>query len=166
MVYNLNMKFTFITFILVAGLIVGGYFAYAGLTDPAKYVALDDERIGDLRPVESGPDDQVPVADSAPVTPTPTTTTGGTSKNADLIAAIQKIIDKKVTLKVGSKGADVGTVQTFMNLYFAKTAKVDNDFGKILEGNVKTFQTQNKLPVTGQVAAQTLGKMIEWLKNH
>lgn len=60
----------------------------------------------------------------------------------------------------------MGTIQTFMNAYFKKTLKIDNDFGKTLEADVKKFQTQNKITATGQVATKTIQAMINWTEKN
>lgn len=166
-----SFGFTLLTILLVGALIAGGYFALATLKSPASYIPTESEAIGDLYKIKTEPDTGIsnvpvqPVVVTETPTPAPTPTAPADDK-AGLIAKINDMISRKITLKSGSRGVDVGTVQTFMNLYFKKTTKPDNDFGKTTEANVKTFQTQNKLPVTGQVAGQTMGKMVEWLNNH
>lgn len=58
------------------------------------------------------------------------------------------------TLKKGSKGIDVETLQTRLNLV------VDGIFGPITEEAVKDFQSRNGLTVDGIVGNSTWGKLI------
>lgn len=81
-----------------------------------------------------------------------------------LIDTLQKMADSGTIYKTGSKGADVAALQNFLNKYNKTTTTVDSDFGNGLTAAIKTYQSKNGLPVTGQVAGKTLGKMVEWLK--
>lgn len=159
------MKFTFITLCLVGLLGVGGYFAVRSLKEPASYITHDTSRIGDLHRLETEPQSTIP--DPAPVVTTTTTTTVTTvDKEVDLETSLQGLIDKKNTLKLGSKGVNVGYIQQFMNIYFKKNLKVDNDFGKTLETNVKAYQKAVGVTQTGQIGPATLGKMVDWLNKN
>ena len=166
-----NIGLTIATLALVIALGAGGYFALTSMTDPGNYVPASGESIGDMYAVQTTNQSPTPIFDD----PEPAPVTSQSPVNAkpvpaqassDLASRIQSLIDQKVDLKAGSKGANVGTIQEFMNKYLNKTSKIDNDFGKILEANVKTFQTQNKISATGQVGPQTLAKMKEWLASH
>lgn len=158
------MKFTFITLCLVGLLGAGGYFAVRSLKEPASYIPTTTPRIGDLHRLETEPQTTVIVPEPAPVVPITTTTTS--SASTDLKTNIQSLIDKKITLKLGSKGVNVGYIQQFMNSYFKKSLKVDNDFGKTLEANIKAFQKATGVTQTGQVGPTTLGKMVDWLNKN
>ncbi len=173
-----NSAFTFVTVILVALLGYGGYAAITGLTDPAAYVSKNTETIGDMHPVVTSADTgtetasaSVPGTDPASSattagTASATTTASALSVSATLSKNLQALVASKTVLKAGSKGTSVGYVQQFVNLYFGKNLKVDNDFGATLTSNIKKFQSQNKLSVTGQVGKSTLQYMILWLKNN
>lgn len=170
-----SIGFTLATLLLVIALGAGGYFAVISMTKPASYIPADTKTVGDLHKLVSNPETgdrsaaiaQGQVATTVPSTVTPVATTKPTTTTpTSLSDRIQSLIDQKITLKLGSKGASVGTVQEFMNLYFKKTLKIDNDYGKTLVANVKTFQTQNKITATGQIGPSTLGVMKTWLKNH
>ena len=168
-----NIGFTIATSGLVIALAAGGYFALTSMTDPGHYAQGNEQSIGDLYAVQTTKDTPAPVFDEPETTAAPVTTqTPADTKPApvqtsnDLASRIQSLIDQKIVLKAGSKGANVGTIQEFMNKYLAKTLKIDNDFGKTLEANVKTFQAQNKISATGQVGPQTLAKMKAWLASH
>ncbi len=110
------------------------------------------------------PSDAVTETPSDTGTAAETPVVPATDADQELINALQAMIDSKVIFKAGSKGAQVGTLQTFLNKYNKTTTKVDNDFGPSLTAAIKTYQGKNGLPVTGQVAEKTLSKMIEWLK--
>jgi hypothetical protein len=58
----------------------------------------------------------------------------------------------------GSRGLEVGRIQSALNAYGAKPPlKVDGDFGGSTETAVRKFQTFNGLPVDGIVGPQTRG---------
>ena len=155
------MKFTIITVVLIAILGGGGYLALSSFKNPASYLPITNERIGDLHRIETEP--QAAVAE--PTTPAPVVTVADPVEN-DLKTAIQGLIDKKITLKIGSKGPNVGYIQEFMNRKNKKTLKIDNDFGKTLEANVKAFQKAVGVTQTGQIGPATLGKMVDWLNKN
>lgn len=168
-----SIRFTLITVVSIVILLGIGYFAITGLTSPHEYLeknAQDKQTIGDLRKIESEPETEsrVPSVLPDPITTTQTISEPeAPSQTADpkkaLAQNIQKLLDAKTVLKVGSKGPSVGYIQEFMNMYFNKNLKVDNDFGKTLETNVKSFQKAVGLPQTGQVGTQGLTKMVQWL---
>ncbi len=112
-------------------------------------------------PVSSDTVTETPT-DTTPTTSQPTTPTADTDQ--ELIDTLQAMADSKTIYKTGSKGAQVGALQTFLNKYNKTSTKVDNDFGPSLTAAIKAYQGKNGLPVTGQVAEKTLAKMIEWLK--
>jgi peptidoglycan hydrolase-like protein with peptidoglycan-binding domain len=160
-----SFSFTFLTVVIIGALIAGGYFAIKSLKDPVSYTKNTSNRIGDLHRLETEPQSTVP--DPAPVEPVTTTTIPEPEPvEKDLKTNIQTLIDKKITLKIGSKGTNVGYVQEFMNLYFKKNLKIDNDFGKTLEANVKAFQKATGVTQTGQVGPTSLGKMVDWLSKN
>jgi cell division protein FtsB len=109
-----------------------------------------------------------PPAPELPTNPEPTnnppTTTPTSSKYQSLINDLQKMIDKKLTLKVKSTGASVGTVQTFLNIYNNTSRKVDNDFGSGTKTDITNFQTAVGITADGEAGPGTFQKMIEWLR--
>ncbi len=157
-----SFSFTLISLLVIGGLGVGGYFALISLKDPTEYISKDSAKIGDLHQVETEP--QTTVVE--PPAPEPVVVTEPEPVTNDLKSSIQGLIDKKITLKLGSKGPSVGYIQQFMNSYFKKSLKVDNDFGKTLETNVKAFQKATGVTQTGQIGPTTLGKMIDWLNKN
>lgn len=160
-----SFGFTLVTLFIIIILGGGGYLAVKGLKDPAKYLPKEKETVGDLHKIKSEPQtavvEPIVIPTTTATTPKPTTTT--TSTGGTLKENIQTLIDNKTVLKVGSKGPAVGYVQQFLNLYFKKSFKIDNDYGKTAETNVKLFQKAVGVTQTGQVGPATLGKMVDWL---
>ena len=156
-----SISFTMITLLVIGGLGAGGYFAVKSLKDPSSYIPTTTPRIGDLHRIETEPQSTV-----VETTPAPVVASTVDPLENDLKTNIQSLIDKKITLKVGSKGVNVGYIQQFMNAYFKKSLKMDNDFGKTLETNVKVFQKATGVSQTGQIGPTTLGKMVEWLNKN
>lgn len=163
--------FTLATLVIIGLLGYGGYFALTSLKNPKSYMVTSTEKIGDLHKLATTPDsDSVrrvheSVTSTAPVVTPSVTTTAPTSNNS-LQGSLKNLLDQKIVLKKGVTGPAVGTIQTFMNAYFKKTLKIDNDFGKTLEADVKKFQTQNKITATGQVATKTIQTMITWVQKN
>ena len=85
-------------------------------------------------------------------------------EHQDLIDQLQKMVDGKVALKSKSRGAYVGTVQEFLNLYNDTTDNVDNDYGAGTVTKVSAFQKALGLSADGQAGVGTFKKMIDWLK--
>lgn len=155
------MYLFFILFIILLGLI--GYGAYSLLSNPAHYaeeiwektretkIATEKTTIDNSNVVIEEKSDST----EKQTTPEPKTTPEATT----LAGKIDGMITRNVTLKAGNKGADVGVLQEFMNQYYKRNDKVDNDFGPGLTTLVKKFQASQKLPTTGQVASRTLTAM-------
>ena len=183
-----SFGFTLLVFIIIVGLCIGGYFAYKSMTSPSSYVPSRTEMVGDLHNVTSNPDtgttnaaganassastttSTAPAATTAPTTAatssSTSTTTTTSSNNASLSASLKTLIANKTTISIGAKGASVGYLEQFTNLYFKKSSSIDNDFGKTLQANIITFQKQNKLSATGTVGTSTLQMMVLWLQNN
>ena len=165
-----RIGFTVVTLLIIGLLGYGGYYAIASLKDPKTYIPVNSEKIGDIHRVATSTDDvavrsvyeQKPVISTDSATATATTTTTS-HEGTDLQTRLQALITQKIVLKKGSKGDAVKTIQEFMNQYFKSNYKIDGDFGKTLETNVKKFQTANKITATGQVASKTMQAMVDWL---
>lgn len=164
--------FTLITILFLGLLGYGGYFAIASLKDPKMYVSDSGERIGDLHRVATTTDDGAEKSvyelnlDLAEKTASTTeqvlaATSSTATPKSSLIERLETLVSKNIVLKRGSKGDDVGTIQMFMNEYYNKSLKIDNDFGVRLEADVKKFQTENNIRSTGQLGPQTQEKMLE-----
>ena len=163
--------FTFLSVIVVGALVVGGFFAIKTLKAPASYVSNERETVGDLYPLETDPTTQttatlpeasVPETPKEPVVETsPSASTDTLQVKLEALLAVNGIL-----IKQGDRGPNIGTIQEFMNRYFKKSLKVDNDFGPTLLANVKEYQKQNKISQTGQVGPVTLRAMIEWTQKN
>lgn len=188
-----NIKFYLVTGLFIIGAGILGYAAINSLRDPVYYAnnqeivssQLGDETIGELTsasqnnmnessgglasttsgtpPVTSGT-----VSTSTPTTtPTTSETSSSTSRNADLIARLKKIPSGTV-LKTGSSGDSVKAVQEALNIVskagLPTTGTGVGNFGPATETAVKNFQKANGISQTGQVASQTLAKLIEKLQ--
>ncbi len=97
-------------------------------------------------------------------TPSPVVSSSVVYKNQDLINELQKLVDGNISLKLGSKGVQVGTVQKFLNIYNNTSNKIDNDYGANTVKKVATFQKDQGLGADGQAGSSTFTKMITWLK--
>lgn len=86
----------------------------------------------------------VPKVTSVPVTPPPTTAPTATPQGS---------------LKLGSTGEDVRTVQRKLKELGFYKGSVDGDFGEGTEAAVKAFQKQYGLTVDGKVGPNTLAKL-------
>lgn len=84
----------------------------------------------------------------------------------ELLAALERLQDRGVIIGPGNQGADVGTIQKFLNAYEGKSGGLDNDFGPGTRSRVEAFQRAEGLSVDGGVGPGTLGKMIEWLQEN
>ena len=168
-----NFKFYAVTFLLIVGAGFLGYGAISSLRDPVYYVNNQTlTTVGDLK---TDTDEPAPTTESTTPAPTPETTTPvvtppsptettttEASKNADLIARLQKISG---TLKVGSKGDSVKAVQEALNIVIKAGLPTNGTFGAQTEVAVKKFQTSVKIsPATGQVASKTLAALVNKLK--
>lgn len=164
-----NTKFNLVSIILLVVLIGLGALAIITLTPPKRYSAQPQQvatATDDVVQSEETPAPAVPAvtpeSNTAPAPATPSTTT----QHAELIAAIETMIKAKTILKAGDKGPNVGTIQTFFNLYNKTNTRVDNDFGPGLTSTVKSFQSKNNItPQSGQVAEKTMTQMVTWLKS-
>ena len=174
-----SFLFTLLTIVFFLALIAGGYFAIKGLKNPASYLQSNNEKIGDIHPLTTDPETAITGTSIASLgTPVTSTVASGvtassvattaistttSSANATLATNIAVLAKKGTTVKLGAKGVSVGYIEQFMNLYFQKNMKIDNVFGKSLQGNIITFQKQNKLPQTGSVGTATWQMMGMWL---
>lgn len=174
-----NFKFYIVTLLLIVGAGFLGYGAISSLRDPVYYV--NNEKLTTVGDMKSENPDGAPVVDTpistdtVPVvaTPEPTTpaaavetpkteTPAAVTKNADLIARLNKISG---TLKNGSKGDGVKAVQEALNIVAKAGLPTNGTFGNQTEAAVKKFQTSVKIsPATGQVASKTIAALVAKLK--
>ena len=85
-------------------------------------------------------------------------------KYQSLIGALEELIADNVVMKEKSRGTRVGTLQTFLNIYFYTSKKIDNDFGKTTKTDLTSFQKKEGLTADGEAGPTTYQKMIDWLK--
>lgn len=172
-----NFKFYAVTFLLIVGAVFLGYGAISSLRDPVYYV--NDQTLATVGDLKSGTPVEIPEAPvETPVVVPPTETPAAaeptpasepvktepvaTTKNADLIARLNKISG---TLKVGSKGDGVKAVQEALNIVAKSGLPTNGTFGNQTEAAVKKFQTSVKIsPATGQVAGKTIAALVAKLK--
>ncbi len=182
-----NFKFIVVSIIVMMAFVLIGYWAVTTMepgsfhVDKQKQEQLEQENAelakeveklkSEIRLLEEDKDPITPVVTTptpTPTTPTPTpakpTPTTTTSKTETLINELQKLIDDKIQMKVGSKGTRVGTVQNFLNLYNGTSKRVDNDYGKTLKADVAAFQKKEGLTADGEAGPTTFTKMIAWLQ--
>jgi len=184
-----DIKSILSTIIIIGLLGFGGYWAFSTMESGSSHI--DNEKLEDLEEEnevlrnevsklnseissliiqkeeqsvkeveESKPVEEVKV--EKPVV-TPTTTV---SKNQTLINELQKLVDSNITLKKGSTGTRVGTVQKFLNIYNKTSNRVDNDYGASTITAVKNYQKAQGLTADGEAGPGTFKKMISWLKSH
>jgi hypothetical protein len=174
-----NFKFYAVTFLLIVGAGFLGYGAISSLRDPVYYV--NDQKLTTVGELNAAGGDQtatepttpaadtpvVPDAATSPVTESSTPavapeTETAPSKNADLIARLQKISG---TLKNGSKGDSVKAVQEALNIVAKAGLPTNGTFGNQTEAAVKKFQTNSKIsPASGQVGPKTIAALVDKLK--
>jgi len=168
-----KLKFALLTIIVLALLGALGYWAITSLQSGSEYVK--DEKIKqleqeneDLKMQIAQLNDEInspkPPAEDTTPTETTVTTSPTNSKYQDLINKLQKLADDNVYFKEGSKGANVGTVQEFLNVYNNTSSRVDNDYGAGTAKLVSAFQKDSGLSADGQAGKNTFSKMIDWLK--
>jgi peptidoglycan hydrolase-like protein with peptidoglycan-binding domain len=120
--------------------------ATAGINTPASGVVQLPTSGNAINPWSTGvllptvPKVTVPVVTPPPYTATPSPTPQG-------------------SLKLGSKGEEVKTVQRKLKELGFLKGSVDGDFGEATETAVKAFQKQYGLTVDGKVGANTMAKL-------
>ena len=181
-----NFKFTLFSLIILALFGFVGYWAVTTIQSGPEYVASETTRQlqkenEDLKKEVKNLTDELDTlkrklekstADAKQEEINPSTETAKTTeitqsivyKNQNLIDELQKMVNDKVVMRLGSRGTRVGTVQNFLNLYNNTSNKVDNDFGASSKEAIIKFQKDQGLKADGEAGAGTFNKMIEWLK--
>ncbi len=182
-----NFKFILVSLIVLLAIGFVGYWAVITMepgnvhVDKQKQKELEDQntelakQVSDLQnQVANLQATQTQQATQTPTT-TPDTTPIGleekpivkpatTYKYQTQINELQKLVDAKVQMKLGSIGTRVGTVQTFLNTYNKTSTRIDNDYGATMKKNVAAFQKAQGLTADGEAGPSTFSKMIAWLK--
>jgi len=185
-----DIKSILSTIIIIGLLGFGGYWAFSTMESGSSHI--DNEKLEDLEDENEALRNEVsklnseissliiqkeeqlvkeeeevkPVEEVKVVKPTTTTPTTTVSKNQTLINELQKLVDSNITLKKGSTGTRVGTVQKFLNIYNKTSNRVDNDYGTSTITAVKNYQKAQGLTADGEAGPGTFKKMISWLKSH
>ncbi len=186
-----NFKSILVLLIILVVLILGGYWAVTSIepgsvhAEREKQIQLEEknkeleDEIADLKDqlalLQSNeetkqtptPQKEEPKVEETKPTPAPTpkpTTPTSSSKYQSLINELQGLIKDKITMKEGSRGTRVGTVQKFFNIYKGTSAKIDNDYGATTKADVIKFQKETGMTADGQAGTNTFQKMIDWLK--
>ncbi len=84
----------------------------------------------------------------------PTTTTTNNTETKDIITR---------TLKKGSKGADVKSVQAYLIKEKYLTGSADGSYGAMTETAVKKFQTEYSIKADGVISGETMSLLNELL---
>lgn len=176
-----NFKFGLISVIILAGLGLLGYWAFATLERGdvsvfrQKIDSLEEENyalrqeISDLKSelatAQAGQEQAEQAVNNPPAeeeeeTPAPTTT----YKHQSLISELEKLVRDNIYMKVGSRGTRVGTVQKFLNVYNGTNKTVDNDYGAGTKTDVTAFQKAEGITADGEAGPGTFREMIAWLK--
>ena len=88
-----------------------------------------------------------------------------THVHQELINILTSLIDKKTIFSRGNNGEHITSIQKFLDIYFSEiSVTIDKDFGPETENLVKKFQKTELNGGDGVVGPNTLGKMVEILK--
>lgn len=167
-----KLKFTLFSIISLALVGILGYWSVTTLQSGSEYIA--DKKIEQLQKENEDlkkevsklastvnafqPKEAEPVPDVKKI-PEP-----AVHKYQGLIDELQKLASGNVFLKLKSRGATVGTVQNFLNIYKDTSNKPDNDYGASTKAAVAVFQKNMGLSADGEAGPSTFNKMIEWLR--
>lgn len=166
-----EFKFQITTFLLVALLAFGGYWAFTSLDRGVTYnrsetvasLSNDTEEItedpGEISVVEESQREETPSEE----TPTEETPQELSEDLQDLADRLQGLIDDDIYMKDGSRGTRVGTVQEFLNLYLDTQSSVDNQYGPGTIERVRSFQQSEGLSADGLAGPATYEQMLEVL---
>jgi len=165
--------------VIILGIIgLGGWYAYKNLNhdfvyESDSFASVDESSGGvdidfddnadvdtsDASGEESDDDEEDSVEESNETTDSSSTSV----EYADLVAALDKLIDDNIAMKVGSRGTRVGTVQEFLNVFLEKQSTADNDFGPGTKARVIEFQKEIGITADGEPGPNTYKEMIDWL---
>lgn len=84
--------------------------------------------------------------------------------NTELAAELERLANARVNLDSGDNGAQVATVQKFLDVYFTdRNVTIDSDFGPTTKGLVRDFQQAELNGGDGRIGPNTLKAMVEYL---
>jgi murein L,D-transpeptidase YcbB/YkuD len=180
-----NFKFTLVILIILAILVLGGYWAFSTLESGPEHFSrkvdtqLDSEAeeeilaevkkeeivIEPIVPIEEKKEEKVEIKKEAVKEITKEVEKKEiSSKYEELITSLEKLITDNVYMKKGSKGTRVGTVQNFLNIYNKTSSRIDNDYGEATISAIKKFQKEQGLVADGEAGKNTFEKMVSWLE--
>ena len=160
--------------VIILGIIgVGGWYAYKNINHDFVYesdsFAMSEESSNQVDiDFDDNNESATPKDETESVVETETETEQPSSavvssEYADLVAALGKLIEDNIAMKVGSRGTRVGTVQEFLNVFLDNQSTADNDFGPGTKARVIEFQTEIGITADGEPGPQTYQEMIDWL---
>ena len=176
-----NLKSVLISVIILVALGLIGYWSFVTLQSGTEYVV--DQNLKQLRKENEDLKKEVKILNdqvsslqskvealtskqesqleaSKPVAQTSLTI----YKYQTLITELQQLVKDNVSMKLGSTGPRVGTIQKFLNIYNKTSNAVDNDYGEGTKKGVTAFQKSSGLSADGEAGVGTFNKMIDWLK--
>ncbi|MFT5280691.1 MAG: hypothetical protein ACI9AR_000119 [Flavobacteriaceae bacterium] len=159
---------SFVFYFLCIGILVFlGVMAVYGLEKGDEFLVQDIKK----EEVESDPLPDIQIEEEEEISPdtkqdeVKSEVVPSTEHNA-LITELDKLIDDKVVMKVGSRGTRVGTVQKFLNVFEGKDARIDNDFGNGTKASIVAFQKSAGITSDGEPGPGTYQEMIDWLQKN
>ncbi len=172
-----NFKFILFSIAVLGVLGLLGYWAILTIEPGSVYVErekqrqLEEQKVALQKEVEelksqialSG---KTQILKEEPVKESETTSDSVSLKYQSLINDLQKLMDDKVLMREKSRGTRVGTVQTFLNIYYGTDKKVDNNYGAGTKTDMLNFQKAEGLKADGETDPATFLKMIDWLKKN
>ena len=174
-----EFKFQITTFLLVAILAFGGYWAFTSLDRGVTYQKSDtiaqltnnDQELPDEEPVvtiidEADTDTQEPQGESDTDAEADTEASQEPELSAELQSLngrLENLIRDDIFMRDGSRGTRVGTVQEFLNLYLDTQSTVDNQYGPGTISRVRQFQEDQGLSADGLAGPATYEAMIDVL---
>jgi murein L,D-transpeptidase YcbB/YkuD len=163
-----EFKFQITTFLLVALLAFGGYFAFTSLDRGVTYTKDDIVAVVQNQQTDDETEEPVIVTDDGDTVseepePTPDISTPKvlTDSEENLVGRLQGLIDDNINMKEGSRGTRVGTVQEFLNIYLDTASGVDNQYGPGTLSRVRQFQEAEGLSADGLAGPNTYEAMIQ-----
>ncbi|OGI87031.1 hypothetical protein A2995_00480 [Candidatus Nomurabacteria bacterium RIFCSPLOWO2_01_FULL_33_24] len=175
-----SFKSIIISLIIFGIVVVGGYWAFVSLEPGGVHVVKQEQKKleqkledfekdfnslkNEINLIKEWQVEQVQITEDKLTTQATIEST--TSKNQELITALQKLVNDKVVMKSGSQGTRVGTVQSFLNIYKNENRRIDNSFGPTTKNLIIQFQNDQGLTADGEAGTGTFQKMITWLNSH
>ena len=165
-----EFKFQITTFLLVALLAFGGYWAFTSLDRGITY--REDEvvvAVEDPEPQDDINEEPVVVEDpnsgdsNVDVVEVEEPQDELSESEQDLLDRLQNLINDDINMREGSRGTRVGTVQEFLNLYLDTQSAVDNQYGPGTRSRVQSFQEAEGLSADGLAGPNTYQAMINVL---